>query len=403
MAVFTAYYTVEVSKSRMFEPYIIGYDESVLPPVPIYRNDVVIPLTMLDGDANSYTATGLEPNTSYYFRMTACNRAGCRSTIIGPYRTDKEMSEGALLDVSYRQDSFTGLTRIWWNQTVVPDRTVVTLQPEHSYGDTRTIIVYGRSYVVEQLAADTYTATIQNFIKTNGSNTLTFEMVIRNHVVCDLAENGEEADAVSGIACSVSLPVSDILSPVDSVVVKSSDNVFLNAADDSFIRDKLRFIGNDVITLEAVGFVTMRDAWNHAASDVVILTHHDVSLLRDEYSRTVSGVVYVEQEERYRLNDAIVPKYRCTEIVPIEHPMLADVSCQTAVDQFYVSEILPLADNSVVQISTDITPSESFWIFDGYGFPDISDRNVMETIYAHDLADSETGIYYDFTHVNGEL
>jgi len=163
---FVSYYTVSVSTSRLFDKYVVGWDTTKNPPVAIWQTDVVIDEFPLSGDAHTFTATALEPNTAYYFKLTACNRSGCTSQIIGPLKTLKTFTPDDILlrKIGYRYDPVTGMTRIWWQWGLTPDFTDIMFTGTDEYAGSYTVRVFSRQFTVLYVAPGKYVYRVTNFI-----------------------------------------------------------------------------------------------------------------------------------------------------------------------------------------------------------------------------------------------
>lgn len=143
-------YKIEVSLSRMFVPYKVGYDEKGL---PIYQNDVVH-VAELSEYAESYVISGLEPDTPYYVRVTAYNRVGSTSKIIGPIWTKKDTFSSTRGVVWY--EPLDGLVWADWKSTGTPDYTEITYTNIAVIADIHTVVVYNTTLWSFALDPGTY-------------------------------------------------------------------------------------------------------------------------------------------------------------------------------------------------------------------------------------------------------
>jgi hypothetical protein len=129
-------YLLEVSLSSTFVEYFVGYDENGN---EIRRNDVVFSIE-LGEDADNYVVQGLQPDTPYFIRLTAYNRAGATSQVIGPIWTQKPGYE--TINTSAWYDIIEDVVRLDWSGTQVSDFTYITYSNYSTLGDTNTVIVY---------------------------------------------------------------------------------------------------------------------------------------------------------------------------------------------------------------------------------------------------------------------
>ena len=400
---YVAYYTVIVSKSRKFESYISGYDTSVTPPVAIWQNDVVIPLTYFSGDATSYTATDLEPGTAYYFLLSACNNSGCRSIILGPYMTDAVMdSAEGLRGVYYRQDPITGLTRIWWEQTVVPDKTVLVLQPIDGYGETLTFTEYGKQYTIKPLVAGTYTTTIQNFIDNDGSNVLTFTMYIHDYCLCDLDDAACFADDVSSVAYSIQMDFTEILDIWDMPQLSLLDVAYGVIDDAVFLDDTVVYAGSGSVECDFEEIIIVDDSWYTASSESVQLAVDSRLFVADSCVLTAPLRVYAEFEDSPVLFDSLYLRHLCVSAEPVEAIKLKEGEVLSDSPCYCVNEPGLLIDKTEFPVVSVRGVAEPLFLWDSPVVPELNDNTENESLFVFDLADeSEVGHIYDFSHVNG--
>jgi hypothetical protein len=165
-------YKLEVSLSLHFEPYFAGYDKEGY---PIIQNDVIFTIELSE-DASSYRVPGLEPNTGYFVRLTAYNRAGSTYKIIGPIYT---LKDGYITqDLIAWYEKLDGRVWIDWRGNDIPDYTTITYFRIGSAGNTKTEVVYNTTIHSIYLDPGTYLIRIQPCTETGCSPLIETSVVV---------------------------------------------------------------------------------------------------------------------------------------------------------------------------------------------------------------------------------
>lgn len=400
---FVLYYTVSVSKSRRFEEYVSGYDYSTVPPTEIIQNDVVIPEMILSGDANSYTATGLEPDTSYYFRFTACNAAGCASVILGPYRTAKEaLDDEGRVTASYRQDPITGLVRIWWEQSSVPDRTIITLTPISAFGGTYSFEEYEKTYTVQSIVRGVYTVLVRNYIGNTVVASDTFEMTVNDYRICDAQDGCGETDALSAATATVHVESDEPITLFDSAAGILPPVVRAEILDGGFLFDEAAHQGTFSVVFEAESLFALSDQMGNLQNDVVLLSVESEAFLFDTFPPLSSAVALFEVEDAHRFFDTVGIRHQTAQIFATDATLFGEGTRLSVSVMASPVERVPFADRSELALSVNVETTEPWRLRDTPVFPDQNALRVAESLRVRDLGDeSRVGQFYDFSHVRG--
>lgn len=397
-----SYYTVTVSKSRMFEPYIIGYDESVFPPVAIYQDDVVIPTTTLSGDADSYTATGLEPDTAYYFLLTACNRAGCQSTIYGPVITHRVLTpESATFTANARYNPLTGLVRFWWTQEVYPYLVQIVCSAP---GGTKTFDVYGKLYTEEVLLSGWNTITIQQFTEDGtGTSPCRFTLYVPpSSIIGTPQEVLEIQESVSSVNQSVDARAVDVLVFQDLTIISADAPQTITITDPLFI-DETVVAGGLFITCDVSSSLAFYDTVEVPVNGFVYVRVEDEVQLYDTVSSGGSSTITLTINEQYLLSDTASVR------VSMEPAVLVETLCFIEVEQprdpysATVTDTVNFMDTIISLDSVTSINDETVNLVDLVHTPEINTSATTETITTFDTPYGfRVGDTYDFTHVQGE-
>ena len=400
-AVQVSYYTVTVSKSRMFEPYIIGYDETVFPPVAIYQDDVVIPKTTLAGDANSYTATGLEPGTAYYFLLTACNRAGCQSMIYGPVITHRVITaDTADFTANARYNPLTGLVRFWWTQEVYPYHIqIVCAAP----GGTKTFDVYGKLYTEETLLPGWNTITIQQFTEDGlGTDPCVFTLYVpASSAIGTPQDTLKIADTVTTVNQSIDIAIRDVL------VIQDLTDILATIPQTVTVEEAIP-IGETVSTeglfvvCEAGSSFTIRDSATVPVNGYAYVGIDYTLQVSDLLITGESATVIIDHKEYCIVDDTVYIKLSQDPIIAEERICFHEIeqpreSCfSTTIDSVNFMDTFATRDSNISQ-EIDIVK-----LLDVVHSPEINMNTVTEAITSVDTPYGfQVGDTYDFTHVQG--
>lgn len=400
---YVLYYTVMVSKSRMFADYVAGYDYSTLPPTEIIQNDVVIPETILSGDISSYTATDLEPDTAYYFKFTACNSAGCHSIIAGPVKTSKLADTGeGVLSATYRQDPITGLVRIWWNQNIVPDKTVITLTPLDAYAGTYSITEYKKNYTVQSFVRGEYLVTLRNFIEETMVASTMFVMTVHDYRLCDGFDLWHESDQVSLRCDTVPVDFVDALNMTDDVPHDLVVTVTADLSSGGFIRDEAEHGGTTSIYIDGVSAVRLFDVSSLNQNAAVLVDLNEETFLSDHVVDVVGDVAYIPVNDIHALGDHLAIRTDTALALAVDATMFAQGSETPGSVILKDTDSVAFNDRSQLAMSVTLTPIELLNLWDTPIIPEINDAVSREPMRVGDVAeDSSVGAYYDFSHVRG--
>lgn len=396
-----SYYTVTVSKSRMFEPYIIGYDESVFPPVAIYQDDVVIPKTTLSGDANSYTATGLEPDTAYYFLLTACNRAGCQSMIYGPVITHRVITaETATFTANARYNPLTGLVRFWWTQEVYPYHIQIVCSAS---GGTKTFDVYGKLYTEETLLPGWNTVTIQQFTEDGlGTDPCVFTLYVPASSAIGAPQDILEIlESTASINQSIDVMALDIFVFQDLATMPTTPPLVFDVLDSIELKESISTEGAFVIC-EAGSSLIVCDDMTIPVNGYIYVEIDNAIQVYDYIVMGDSATITIEYNDHYAIEDSSYIRVSRDPIVAEESVLFMEAEhprepCfSTTVDTLNFMDTIASRESSISKYEDKV-------IFrDVAHGPEINTKTVTEVITPIESTYGfQVGDTYDFTHVQG--
>lgn len=401
---FVLYYTVTVSRSRMFEPYIAGYDESTIPPTPIWQDDVVVPTTMLDGDASTYSALGLEPGTAYYFLVAACNRAGCYSTIIGPLFTEKEYV--SLFDANWRFDPITGLTKIWWSQDTIPDRTDLLFVPTAGDIDQWTVTELRKTQTIQSLAPGEYIVTITNYAGQRACGRQEITINIPYSAAFDAYDDFYASDYITISDTTAQIDVREVFDFYDSVVFTADAGVLdLNVEEPFVIYDAINS-QNSVVDIAVDSAFSMLDGIDSTYSGFVYVDYEDVARLVDAAAAGAGATAYVMHDDSILLLDDIgsaaasVTAIAETAFTIYDSALTKQGAPQEYIDETVLADITSSPGNIRYSVDDVIKVHE---VFEDKG---VQIQQIDEAVTTVDVVttaeidkDSLVGTIYDFSHI----
>lgn len=321
MGSYISYYTYMVSKSQRFTKYLAGYDRTVDPPEPIYRYDVVQEETMLDGNATQINIEGLEPNTAYYIKLKACNRAGCTYKILGPIITWKEGTTAEITNVQYKQNPLTGLMRVWWDCSIVPDHTNLHFSGMIG-GRDADATVYNQLYIDDfELEPGTYQLTIMGYTGSSETEEGTalspielYNIVVKRYsigLVCDDLigiENVSYMSSMATVEFTETFTISDLVNigylTTHELAVESTfsikDNIVITVESGEPIVPK------EYIYLEAESTFAITDRVDTGKLGWVYIEGGSSFTILDSFDKTKSRLTYLAAGSSFRITDKVV-------------------------------------------------------------------------------------------------
>lgn len=386
------YYTVIVSKSRMFESYIIGYDYETSPPTPVYQNDVVIPLTRLAGDASSFTANGLEPNTAYYFLLTSCNRAGCSSTIFGPIITHKSLDVlGQVVSCKARYNPLTGKTRIWWDRNIASDHTLVICNRISSgtIPSSRFEIPGGLLYTEQTLANGWYYIVIQHCdengrVLASSPSESCVLYVPKLSKVIDMLDSVPITDNTTDITISHDLPIWETLYFYDVYDSIGEAPVLLHLDDTFVLNDVIQSANSSVVcTIQSTLF--FGDSMPIAQTPSQTIVIEDTTRLYDQVPASTSSTVTISYNDINRLIDTFRVNKSSDPVVGTESLDFHEGVYSPDPKQCVVTETVNTHHGAISIPAYVIHKSDEVFVHDGYDQHEINITTETEEIPFRDI------------------